>query len=62
SHPIKIGDKFSYTYISPKNGAERFYNSIQEFLCINSLKKGVMHVSKIIDVDFASESFTKTKR
>ncbi|EAA7254624.1 hypothetical protein DPU22_15490 [Salmonella enterica subsp. enterica serovar Newport] len=52
-HPIKIGDKFSYTYIPPKNGAERFYNSILEFLSINSLKKGVIPKEYyIIDEDF----------
>ncbi|HGT5966003.1 TPA: hypothetical protein ACM39P_005311, partial [Escherichia coli] len=60
SHPIKIGDKFSYTYISPKNGAERFYNSIQEFLCINSLKKGVIPKEYyIIDEDFHPSDSSK---
>lgn len=60
SHPIKIGDKFSYTYIPRKNGAERFYNSIQEFLCINSLKKGVIPKEYyIIDEDFHPSDSSK---
>lgn len=37
-----IGKKFTYTFITPKNGAERFYGSLEDFLSINTLKKGIL--------------------
>ncbi|EII2810165.1 hypothetical protein LG734_005229 [Salmonella enterica subsp. enterica serovar Java] len=39
---IRIGKKFTYTFITPKNGAERFYRSLEDFLSINTLKKGIL--------------------
>lgn len=37
---IAAGNILSYTFIPPKNGAERFYDTVVDFLSINSLKKG----------------------
>ncbi|EKS7783467.1 hypothetical protein ACOGYQ_000185 [Edwardsiella piscicida] len=32
----------SYTFVTPRNSAERFYMCIDDFLCINTLKKGII--------------------
>ncbi|MCP3240934.1 hypothetical protein MRP03_27075, partial [Klebsiella pneumoniae] len=50
-----IGKKVAYTFITPRNGAERFYSSLEDFLSINTLKKGVLPNSYYItDSDFYS--------
>ncbi|ECW2126819.1 hypothetical protein F3V99_27930, partial [Salmonella enterica] len=35
-----VGNSISYTVITPKNGAERFYKTLDDFLSANTLKKG----------------------
>lgn len=57
---IAAGNILSYTFIPPKNGAERFYDTVVDFLSINSLKKGLIPENYyIIDEDFYSQDTTK---
>ncbi|BBO61767.1 hypothetical protein [Serratia marcescens] len=57
---IAAGNILSYTFIPPKNGAERFYDTVVDFLSINSLKKGLIPENYyIIDEDFYSRDTTK---
>lgn len=55
-HPNLSGSTISYTFVPVKNGAERFYKNKDDFLQINSIRKGVIPAKYFIaDINLFSQ-------
>lgn len=60
THSCSSGDKISFDFKTPKNGAERFYTTTEDFLSTNSLKKGIIPDDYyIVEYDFHSKENAK---